>query len=119
MFEISELNIFETYGGVYGIPRNIEVLNLQLIKEVDNRINMCFGSDRKVWKETVDVKRNLPKYTFVAWLESLETVSEERHNYDGYHLFVVGFEERMEQVIQKVRSLGLEHFDKEAEGYSL
>lgn len=119
MFHITDIHIWETYGGVHGVPSNIESINRQLIEATKERIIDCYGTERKVWEEQVNLKSKLPQYTCIAWLDGQKTSRKSNEDYHGYYLFMVLYTESMEQVLQKVQMLGLEHFDSEAVGYYL
>ncbi len=120
-YRVSDLEISETYGGVLAYETMSE-LNKRRIQIPKNIISKCYGDDRPIWEEIgyLNVNQRLPKYYFIAWVEKdniLQKVDEDGELYFGFHLFIVGYIEAMEEVFSAVDSIVEKRFDKYAQGY--
>ncbi len=120
-YRVSHLEMSETYGGIYAYE-TINELNKRCIHIPKNNIRERFGEDRPTWEEIghLNVNQRLPKYYFTAWVENdntLEKVDEEGELYFGFHLFIVGYIETMEEVFSAVDSIVENRFDEYAQGY--
>jgi len=122
-YRVSNLEISETYGGVLAYETICE-LNKRRIQIPKNEISKRYGDDRPIWEEIghLNVNQRLPKYYFIAWVEKdniLEKVDEDGYLYFGFHLFIVGYIETMEEVFSAVDAIVEKRFDKYAQGYCL
>ena len=120
-YRVSNLEISETYGGVLAYE-TINDLNRRRIHAPRNKVCERFGEDRPIWEEIghLNVSQRLPKYYFTAWVEKdniLEKVDEEGELYFGFHLFIVGYIETMEEVFFAVDAIVEKRFDEYAQGY--
>ena len=120
-YRVSHLEILETYGGVYAYE-TINELNKRRIHVPKNNVRDRFGEDRPIWEEIgyLNVNQRLPKYYFIAWVEKdnvLESVDEEGELYFGFHLFIVGYIETMEEVFFAVDTIVEKRFNEYAQGY--
>lgn len=120
-YKVSDLEISETYGGVLAYETMSE-LNKRRIQVPKSIINKCYGDDRPIWEEVehLDINQRMPKYYFIAWVEKdniFQKVDEEGDLYFGFHLFIVGYIETMEEVFSAVDSIVEKRFDKYAQGY--
>ena len=120
-YRVSHLEMSETYGGVYAYE-TINDLNRRRIHAPKNNVRERFGEDRPIWEEIghLNVNQRLPKYYFIAWVEKdniLQKVDEDGELYFGFHLFIVGYIETMEEVFSAVDSTVKKRFDERAQGY--
>ena len=120
-YKVSHLEMLETYGGVYAYE-TINDLNRRRIHVPKNNVCKRFGEDRPIWEEIghLNVNQRLPKYYFIAWVEKdniLQKVDEDGELYFGFHLFIVGYIETMEEVFSAVDSTVKKRFDERAQGY--
>ena len=120
-YRVSHLEMSETYGGVYAYE-TINDLNKRRIHVPKNNVRERFGEDRPIWEEIghLNVNQRLPKYYFIAWVDKdniLQKVDEDGELYFGFHLFIVGYIETMEEVFSAVNSIVEKRFNKYAQGY--
>ncbi len=120
-YRVSHLEMSETYGGVYAYE-TISELNKRRIQIPKNDICKRFGDDRSIWEEIghLNVNQRLPKYYFIAWVEKdniLEKVDEDGELYFGFHLFIVGYIETMEEAFSAVDTIVEKRFNEYAQGY--
>ena len=120
-YEVSHLEIAETYGGVLAYETMSE-LNKRRIQVPKSIINKCYGEDRPIWEEVehLNINQRMPKYYFIAWVEKdniSQKVDEEGDLYFGLHLFIVGYIETMEEVFSPVDTIVEKRFDKYAQGF--
>ena len=120
-YRVSHLEIAETYGGVLAYEAMSE-LNKRRIQVPKSIISKCYGDDRPIWEEIehLDIGQRMPKYYFIAWVEKdnvLQKVDEDGELYFGFHLFIVGYIETMEEVFSAVDSIVEKRFDEYAQGY--
>jgi len=122
-YKITNVNIEETYGGVYALSHEyMGQWNKKHIDAIEEKIAEKFGSGRKIWKEVshLVVEKSLPTYFFIAWLEgdNREHLKNEYDEvYDGLHLFVAGYTEKIEDVIDTLYKIGDRRFQNEAVGF--
>ncbi|MCK5536179.1 MAG: hypothetical protein KAI79_05085 [Bacteroidales bacterium] len=120
-FTITDVKIEETYGGVYALE-SYKWWNERHIGTIEEKVERYFGSGRKIWKDTahLDLKKELPHYFFIAWLSAdneHDLTDDEGDNYDGFHLFVAGHTEDINDVIATINEIGDEKFDTESVGF--
>ena len=82
----------------------------------------CFGSERKTWKDIayLDLNKRLPQYFFIAWLageNAHNLTDDEGDEYNGFHLFVAGHTEDINEVLTRINEIGDEKFDTESVGF--
>jgi len=120
-YKVSDLEISETYGGVYAYETMSE-LNKRRIQVPKRRVSNCYGDDRPIWEEIghLDINQRMPKYYFIAWVEKdniSEKVDEDGDLYYSFHLFIVGYIETMEEVFSALDSIVEKRFNEYAQGY--
>lgn len=120
-FIITDVQIEETYGGVLALE-SYKWWNEKHIYAIDEKVERCFGSERKIWKDIahLNLNKRLPQYFFIAWLagENEDNLTDdEGEKYDGCHLFVAGHTEDINEVLLRVNEIGDERFDTEYVGF--
>ena len=120
-YKVSHLEISETYGGVLAYETMAE-LNKRRIQVPKMTIYERFGEDRPIWEEIehLSTDKRMPKYYFIAWVEKdniLEKLDENGDLYFGFHLFIVGYIETMEEVFSAVDTIVKKRFDRYAQDY--
>ena len=68
----------------------------------------------------MDLNQRLPHYFFIAWLagENEYTLTDDDGDeYQGFHLFVAGHTEDINDVLMRINEIGDEKFDTESVGF--
>ncbi|NOR56612.1 MAG: hypothetical protein GQ531_10470 [Sulfurovum sp.] len=122
-FTITDVQIEETYGGVFALAlESYKWWHEKHIDAIEEKVERCFGSERKTWKDTahLDLNKKLPQYFFIAWLSGENEhnlTGDEGDEYDGFHLFVAGYTEDINDVLMRINDIGDEKFDTESVGF--
>ena len=120
-FTITDVKISETYGGVLALE-SYKWWNEKHIDAIDENVERCFGSERKIWKEILhlDLITRFPQYFFIAWLageNEYDLTDDEGDEYHGFQLFVAGYTEDINEVLTRINEIGNEKFDTESVGF--
>jgi hypothetical protein len=120
MYSIENLICDRTYGGIYTMSDIVEVNNLVQESALAN-LEKSYGDFRPTYSEVPrDFDGTFPPFIFIAWLsdDNFESeVDEEGDEYDGKHLFVIGFTEKLENLVDDIKRMGDKYFDKFSVGF--